>query len=253
MPAISQLPALTLTGSEYVPAQQGVVTGAATTAQIANVVDPLYYQNCCMPRATANNTGVDLSSNAATVTNVGLTTTNINSKQDAYCWQGTGSGAYATINTPQYATSLLGDFTVACWLNPASIAVYNRFLSAGLSGNFAWFFGFSPSSGGEFDFYDGTNELVGGAGLFTAGVWQHVAAVRKSGVLRFFMNGVCVTSQAYTATPGGTSAGMVIGGRYTGSTMGETLNGSLAGIEFRQYAKYVANFAPPTLPFASIV
>jgi hypothetical protein len=84
----------------------------------------------------------------------------------------------------------------------------------------------------------------------TTGTWIHIAATRASGTLRLFQNGILVGSAANTVDFTNTGTGVYIG---RASDSGEEINGYIDELRITKgYARYTANFTPPTEAFLNI-
>ena len=137
-----------------------------------------------------------------------------------------------------------GDFTMECWVNFGAVAVYQGILATGQQNTSQATL--RLTSAGKFQFYmgNGTNNVVGTTTAVT-GTWYHVAAVRRSGTMYLYVNGI---------SEGGTSSDSTnvtgTGGVYIGvdiSTPNYYLNGYIDDARFTKgYARYTANFTPPT-------
>jgi len=85
---------------------------------------------------------------------------------------------------------------------------------------------------------------TGTGGLFSTGVWNHIAVSRSSGTTKVFVNG---TVRLTTATALGTFTVDQIGGA---SVSGYTLNGFLDQVRITNgVARYTSDFAVPTAAF----
>ena len=163
-----------------------------------------------------------------------------------------GSGDYiASANTAANSDSFsfgTGDFTMEGWL-------YTNTVATGRKTIFATRTSASDTTTGRFSVYANTANLeffsasanVVFGGTITTNTWTHFAATRSSGSLRLFLDGTQVGSTtSYTAnTPPGLI--LTIGDNAAGT---ESWNGYLDEIRITKgYARYVANFTPPTQAF----
>jgi hypothetical protein len=128
-----------------------------------------------------------------------------------------GSGDYISVATNTAFALGTGDFTVECWVNMSvTTGTYVPFMQSSSSTvsatNVIWFFAIT---GGNLVF---NTHASGGFTATTpwapvAGRWYHIAAVRQSGTMRLFIDGVAGTVST-TGTPSGYSlseAGMAVG------------------------------------------
>ena len=159
-----------------------------------------------------------------------------------------GTGDYISVATNAALALSTGDFTIECWVNLSTTSgTYIPFMQSSSSTvsatNVIWFFAYA------------SNLLIlqthasGGFTCTTAwtpvtGRWYHVAAVRQSGTIRLFVDGVSGTVST-TGTPSGYSlgeAGMMVGGMATPYY----LTGFISNARVvKGFALYTATFTPP--------
>jgi hypothetical protein len=169
-----------------------------------------------------------------------------------------GTGDYLTFATnPQYAFGT-GDFTVECWVNSADVSSSQKgFLqTSATAGGFqttytsgiTFLFGAGVSGGNAVSLSGGIVSNIAGTyvgsstSVITANTWTHVALVRSAGTATMYVNGVSVGSASATGNCTGTN--LVVGGYYS---TGYLYNGYLDDLRItRGYARYTANFTPPT-------
>lgn len=142
-----------------------------------------------------------------------------------------------------------GDFTVECWCRPSA------------SGN-SWrgLVGFGNGSSGPClyatmgfgtlrpTFYGSGSSILTHQTTMTPDTWNHVAACRKNGTVKVFLNGVqSTTSMTFTNTfPSST----VTVGASTFSGAGEGFTGHIDDVRIvKGLALYDADFTPPTEAF----
>jgi hypothetical protein len=156
------------------------------------------------------------------------------------------SGAYLSMRTvPQFAFGT-GDFTIEAWVyRSGSLGV--ALIDTRSGGNYSDYVAYVSSSG-QVGFV-GANA---GARLDTAetipsNTWNHVAIVRSSGTIRAYLNGVVsVTTVSYPGAINTASTTAWVGASkdpgYSTAYVDELriTNG---------YARYTANFTPPSKPF----
>lgn len=102
----------------------------------------------------------------------------------------------------------------------------------------------ASSNGGAWDI---ANERV--IGTMTSGTWTHIAVTRSGTTFRAFVNGVI--NNAFTFTSSASLASipaqtLFIGDRTNGDT---SMNGYLDDLRITKFARYTANFTPPTAAF----
>jgi hypothetical protein len=82
---------------------------------------------------------------------------------------------------------------------------------------------------------------------YTVGSWVHVAVVRNGNTVTIYSNGTNVGSGSYTGSPAVTTDPLSIGGA---SNAAFSLNGYIDDLRITKgYARYTANFTPPTTAF----
>ena len=165
-----------------------------------------------------------------------------------------GGGANAFIPSSPNLDMGTGAFTVECWVNSTSIAAaYPTFISS-VTG---WSAG---SSGHRFNNSGAANKFtfhLNGAGdpfltsgnTFSFGVWYHYALTRSGNTWRMFINGNLEASGTYSA-----AFNQALGGIRLGYAQWDGVNGYYNGYIddlriTKGYARYTANFTPPTAAF----
>lgn len=150
------------------------------------------------------------------------------------------------------------DFTIETWIRPVydnkgykAICVFPELDDTGL-----YLYFYKPDSGTPyFSFvtvwYDGSrndfeDEIKSNEYLPFSGEWLHIAAVRQSGVIGLFVNGV-KQDETYNEQPSLTGTVINIGGF---APLAEYYNGNLDELRISGSAIYTANFTPPAAPFS---
>jgi hypothetical protein len=207
-----------------------------------------------------NNTFLDSSTVAATVTRTGTVTQGTYSPfgvTPPYQASVTGGSAYfdgsSWLATPSNAvyTFGTGDFTVEFWINATTAA-------GRVTGNL----GTGYSAGNTFwaiDFVGGALEFGGWLTTSTisttvtntiVGAWGHVAWVRISGVETLYVNGVSALSVTRSLNFSGT-AGAYVGVCGSANT-GSPFSGYLSNVRIvKGVGVYTGAFTPPTAPLAA--
>lgn len=113
------------------------------------------------------------------------------------------SGGYAAL--PAGIVSGLGDFTVAAWVKPDSIATWQRIFDFGSSTSSYMFLTTRPTTTGglRFAITTGSGEQqVNTSAPLAVGVWQHVAVTLRGSTATIYLNGTAVgTNAAVTLRP----------------------------------------------------
>lgn len=203
-----------------------------------------------------NNTFVDSSSSAFTMALAGGVLQGSPSPNSGGSASFDGTGSLSTGNnvTHSFGTA---DFTVEAWAfansyPTADNALVSRWNSAGVGGVNQWML--DVQNTGVPKFYGSTSGIntdffaVGPA--ITTGTWNHIAAVRQSGVLTIYTNGVAGTPVAAAGSLFATDGQPLRVGAY-GS--GGNWNGKIADLRIvNGTAVYTANFTPPSLPLTAV-
>lgn len=166
---------------------------------------------------------------------------------------GTGSMAFDLIDDCLVAPSSTnfqygaGDFTVEFWLYFASLPsltaiIFDQRTAATQVVPTLYY--------DTNNLYYFTNGAVRISGAFTtAGAWVHVALCRSAGSTRLFVNGVQLGS-TYTDANNYVASPVYVGARW--DLQGE-LNGYIDDLRITKgYARYTANFTPPTAAFPNL-
>ena len=167
-----------------------------------------------------------------------------------------GAGDYlATRATPAYAFGTK-DFTIEFWYyatslpstsSPAGMIDMRGGTNGGTVTEPTLYF---DGTNGFRWYTNATSVLISGNTLISANSWQHFAIVRASGVLKMYINGT------YTGTSYTDSLNYPAKATYIGNTNDGVYNYYYAGYlsDFRitnGYARYTANFTPPTSAFST--
>lgn len=162
-----------------------------------------------------------------------------------------GSSGYLTLPLNNNFSFGAADFTLEFWMYSSGVSTagicsfphnssnYGSVLVYGSSSNTLAFY--SSSSGSSWDVSGGTT-----IGTITLNAWNHVAICRQGSSIRLFVNGTLGNTVTYSGTFTGT---------YVNNVIGKTVsNGYYSGYidDFRitkGFARYTANFTPPTAAF----
>lgn len=151
-----------------------------------------------------------------------------------------------------------GDFTIEFWARFISYSDAKVPLSFGwpsINGPFLFYFNlpgnlvfYSSSNGSSWDIAD--QRLI--KATPATNTWCHVAVTRSGTTFRTFFDGIQSTSWTSSATlvSPASSINLTVG---CGSTGGNNLNGYIEDLRItRGYARYTANFTPPTAAFNTL-
>jgi hypothetical protein len=239
---------------------------------VALIFDP-YWSSVSMllhgdgTNGAQNNTFLDSSSNAFTITRNGAATQGTYSPFTAtapYSASVSGGSGYFDgtadfLSTPANAAYQFGtgDFTIECWVyltatpTAAIGAVIDTRTGDTLS---AYVFGIGSTLKLRFT-YSASATLVSTSSV-SVSTWQHIVVTRISGVIKFFINGVVdATTITYSSALNSSSFISIGGGRSTAvnTVNGYYLPGYISNLRIvKGTAVYTANFTPPTAPLTAI-
>lgn len=172
---------------------------------------------------------------------------------------GTGSMSFNGTNSDLYIPSTqnfnfgTGDFTIELWINPTSQGGHGSsnndciidFRPGVGSGAYGTLY-IANSGTGVYWYVSAANRITGGA--ISNSTWTHIAVCRASGNTKLFINGTQSGSTYVDSTNYLVAPAMV--GQFNDGTGAGWLNGYIDDLRITKgYARYTANFTPPTAPF----
>ncbi len=170
---------------------------------------------------------------------------------------GTGSiyfdGAGDYLITPSVSSNSFGtgDFTIECWARVISFGSYRTLVCVGDYGNSSGVIMYISAVGQLRIYADGFSEVISSSTI-SINTWYHFAATRSNGTVRVFIDGTLTGSGTITANITGTQT-LVGKGIYTGILDAEGMYGYIDDLRITKgYARYTANFTPPTAAFPNI-
>ena len=161
-------------------------------------------------------------------------------------FDGTGDG----LTVPSSADfEFAGDFTVELWLRRAVIPNAFTVLFAGSTGSTQMFLTTLSNGTGLRWGLTGVAEYASANFTWSANQWYHVAVVRSSSNVKFYIDGSNISGAG--ATNSTSFSGNL---NFANSVPGAVaLNGFMDEIRITKgIARYAANFTPPTAPFPDI-
>ena len=235
------------------------------TAEFPNIggtvtltADPYFdYTTLLLPgngtNGAQNNTFLDSSTNAFSITRNGNTTQGTFSPFSQTGWgnyfPGT-SGSYLSFANNSALNIGSGDFTAECWIYPTAK-------------NNSTIFYKGPVTGPTYDYFlgwDGATLTIVYGGTTSATMtdttqlnsWNHIALVRNTAnnTIRVYINGTQAFSATYTGTYASTSGGAI--GGTPGLSNTYAFSGYISNVRFGQSAVYTSNFTPSTTPLTAI-
>jgi len=196
----------------------------------------------------------DASTNAFNVTiNGDARSNNFNPYQAGYYsnyFDGTDDFlSYASTTTLNFGTA---DFTVECWINLGNTTSSKVLVGGTATNAFGFRYGTAYLSNNGLSIYrSGVTDLENCSFTFAANTWYHVAVVRESNVIKFFVNG----TQQTTSGSGGasynfpTETNVRVG---TSDIGAEDYIGNISNLRVTKSAVYTSNFTPSTTPLTAI-
>jgi hypothetical protein len=159
-----------------------------------------------------------------------------------------GTGDYLTgLSNPIYAVGTT-NFTVEAWVYPTAFSAYRSVFDTRTTlSNAGMVLGLANSSAGVWGLYKGAGvTVVQSSTNLTSNTWQHIAAVRSGSTVTLYLDGVSVGSatDAQDFSQQGCNVGRTFD-NYTWSGYIDDLRVT------RGYARYTANFTPPTAAFSN--
>jgi hypothetical protein len=165
-------------------------------------------------------------------------------------FDGTGDALYSTSQATTFGT---GDFTLEFWIyfnavnNSTVKFIYDMRNSGATSASFLA----QEASGNNWTYWNGAGTSISSgftSSTFTASTWTHIAICRSSGTTKFFVNGTQTNSVADTSNYANST--LTFGARYS---ISDALNGYIDDLRITKgYARYTANFTPPTAALPDI-
>ena len=195
-----------------------------------------------------NNTFKDSSTNNFTITRTGTPTQGSFSPFSQTGWSGYFNGSSNIANTTSTAFTFgTGDFTVEYWVNYSVInATYNALCGNG-TGASGFGFGLANAAGQLYITTSANGYPSTGTGI-VVNQWYHVAFVRISGTVKFYLNGVL----NYTGSiPTNITETAFAIGQKIGGTFPSTVHVSNLRV-VKGTGIYTAAFTPPTAPLTAI-
>jgi hypothetical protein len=168
-----------------------------------------------------------------------------------------GNGDYLKLPyTPDL--NFTGNFTVECWVNLTSKVtnfptIINNYSTYTTNGGFAIFASHNSGTSGKYNVsFNGSFPVINSTTSISYGSWQHIALVRSGSTLTLYVDGVANGTSTQTANVVGTANNWWIGTAGDDLTNGY-LNGYIDDLRITKgYARYTANFTPPTAAFQNI-
>ena len=155
-----------------------------------------------------------------------------------------GTGDWLVVPNNAFYTFGSGDFTIEFWWYPNTTADQNL-ISKWNSGT-EWILQWRNA--GNFRWAANGSVVRDATYTLSTGAWIHVAVSCASGNLRIFVNGTQIGTTATQSSITTTTEPVVIGAGQI-STTPLVVNGYFDDVRITRFARYTANFTPPTAAF----
>ncbi len=165
-----------------------------------------------------------------------------------------GSFSSGGISWPGSAALALGtgDFTIECWVNYTSEA--SRFLTNRVSfsaGSGTWSWSFNSTSIAFVTVIPGEPGVSNSSVSIPTNRWNHLAVVRSSGVITFYVNGTSFAGGSFGYDLGNTDQSYLLGS--TSEKNGFNFTGSISNLRIlKGTALYTSSFTPSTTPLTAV-
>ena len=145
-----------------------------------------------------------------------------------------------------------GNFTIECWVNPTFVTTATMIFASNSPNTYVALSQGANTSVFGLTAWDGTNNPTSTTSVTPVGQWTHVAFVRISGTLYFYINGVASGSGAFGNAFGTGSSGSIVGwnSNYVGLYR---FWGYIDDLRLTKgIARYTTTFTPPTAAFPNL-
>jgi len=172
-----------------------------------------------------------------------------------------GTGDYLSLPNINTLNLQSGDFTVECWLYTNNASTAQTIFWLGGSDSSTATLRFGVDAGGAVLFmgnssFTGWEVQTGIVGSISSSTWTHVAATRSGNSYRVFIDGTQVGTTITNSNAIGASTQNRIGAlNFTsgGFPVYREFNGYIQDLRITKgYARYTANFTPPTTAFPTL-
>jgi hypothetical protein len=162
-----------------------------------------------------------------------------------------GSGDYLTVPAGAAFAPGTGDFTIEAWIYPT--AGVERFIWAQTVSGTNYFLFFHTSTTASFiaTASGGGTQILGPANSLNLNSWNHVAAVRSSGTVTVYVNGVAGTGTTNTTNLSDTTRVPTIG-TYTHNTSSAPFTGYMSSLRYVNGTAIIPPSGGPTSPLTAV-
>jgi hypothetical protein len=166
-----------------------------------------------------------------------------------------GTGDYLIAPASTLQAFLTGDFTVEFWVRFNSLFSNQTVMgtaSGFQTGGYQWIQVVSASTL-TFRMELTTGAINVSTGTLTTNTWYHIAATRSGSTVRVFVDGVLANSTTTSGSISDSTGNQVVVGNTKELQAGRMFNGYLQDVRVTKgYARYTANFTPPTAAFPTL-
>jgi hypothetical protein len=178
-----------------------------------------------------------------TVGNAQISTSVVKFGTGSLAFDGSGDSLKGIDNSPNFQFGT-GDFTIEMWVYTANLSAFQTLLDTRPSDTQSAYGVFINNS--AFPYWYDASGLSTSSVAVSSNTWTHVAVSRASGTLRVFVNGTSGFSGSNTNAQNPTG-NMVVGMNISGSA---PYSGYIDDLRITKgFARYTANFTPPTAAF----
>jgi hypothetical protein len=163
-----------------------------------------------------------------------------------------GSGDYLVM--PTIVGPGTGDFTLEAWVYPTTAGTGRSVLDSRSQDVLGpLYFGLTPSNKLDLIYSASSPNRLTSTVDVSANTWTHIAAVRSSGTITLYINGVQNGSVAFSGSVNGPGVWWIGAGRSDGSgNPGYYFTGYISNVRVNNSAIYTANFTPSTAPLTAV-
>lgn len=222
----------------------GVYTGAFTPP-----TSPLSAISGTSLLTCQSNRLIDNSTNAFTITrngDVAVKSFNPFRQNTAKSLYFDGTGDYLAWSPLQNTIFGTGDFTVEFWVNFSNSSGTGFYFLENRNSSQTSTWAFFRNTSDYIEWYTGSSSITSSPTKPSSNVWNHIAYSRSGTTGKMFINGSQVNSTTDSTNYNVASTYAIIGSRYS---LTEQLNGYIKDLRITKYARYTANFTPPTTTF----
>jgi hypothetical protein len=160
-----------------------------------------------------------------------------------------GTGDYLSVSSGDFSWGT-SDWTAEAWVWLTAYGTYGSYFSTFFSNGSPYGVSVGVTNTGYPLLMHPGGANIQGSSLLPTGQWVHLAAVRASGVVNYYINGTSVGS--VTAADSHGQSNVVVGRTYT-ELDNNYWNGRIAELRVTKAARYTANFTPPTAALPTTV